>query len=320
MNVLDSVECPYLLHCPVVDSLVENNRVIGVIVSTKEGLKKVQAKVVIDASGDADVAYFAGAETMKGRKDDGFLSPMTLNFMIANVNVKSVKKFVKEKRHRQLLEHAREKYPLLPESFNLRPIPLKNAVTVNHAGTKLLGVVDGTSVKDMTKAESYSRRQIIQVVEALREFGGPVFKNAQLAAAGPQVGVRETRRVKGQYVITEDDALSGRRFDDVVAWRSGKLDIGFTRTDHRMQVHDVPYRALLPEKLDCLLVAGRCISTTHVAASAGKSMGNCMATGHAAGVAAVLSVEKRIMPGELNVKDVQEELSKDGVKFGWKNE
>jgi len=104
----------------------------------------------------------------------------------------------------------------------------------------------------------------------------------------------------------------GRTFDDVIAWRSGFLDIGFVRFE-KMKVHDVPYRAILPEKLDSLLVAGRCISATHVAASAGKSMGNCMATGHAAGLAAAMSVEKKCLPRELNVRDLQDALRSDGV-------
>jgi hypothetical protein len=91
----------------------------------------------------------------------------------------------------------------------------------------------------LTEAERYSRHQALQIVQALREFGGPAFRRVQLAAAGPQVGVRETRRVKGAYVLTEEDAKSGRRFDDAVAWRSGFLDVGFVRYEP-MKVHDVP--------------------------------------------------------------------------------
>ena len=131
----------------------------------------------------------------------------------------------------------------------------RNGLTINHAGTKLRGVLDGTQLIDLTEAERYSRRQAIQIVQALREFGGPAFAKVQLAATGPQVGVRETRRVRGLYVLTEEDAKSGRRFEDAIAWRSGFLDIGYVRFE-KMQVHDVPYRALVPGKMDGLLVAG----------------------------------------------------------------
>jgi hypothetical protein len=129
--------------------------------------------------------------------------------------------------------------------------------------------------------------------------------------------VRETRRVKGLYIVTEDDAKAGRAFEDAIAWRSGFLDPGgqvgaqFTR----MKIHDVPYRAIVPEKLDGLLMAGRCISATHTGAAAGKSMGNCMATGHAAGVAAALSAGKGILPRDLKVSDIQARLRADGVSF-----
>jgi len=164
----------------------------------------------------------------------------------------------------------------------------------------------------MTEAERYSRRQALQIVAALREFGGMAFARVQLAATGPQVGVRETRRLKGVYILTEEDALGGSRFDDAIAWRSGMLDIGFVRYE-AMQVHDVPYRALLPETVDGLLVAGRCISASHVAASAGKSMGNCMATGHAAGVAAAMAASAGRAPREVNVGDIQAALRADGV-------
>ena len=196
--------------------------------------------------------------------------------------------------------------------FELGPFPLRNALVINHAGTRQYRVLDGTDPVDLTDAERFSRRQAIQIVQALREFGGQPFQHVQLAATGPQVGVRETRRIKGVYVLTEEDATSGRRFPDAIAWRSGFLDIGFVRFE-KMKVHDVPYRALLPETLEGLLVAGRCISATHVAASAGKSMGNCLATGHAAGLAAALAVRQNCLPRELPVAMLQEALAADGV-------
>jgi len=129
--------------------------------------------------------------------------------------------------------------------------------------------------------------------------------------------VRESRRVKGEYVITEEDAMTGRTFDDAIAWRSGFLDLGGQKGGKyvKMQIHDVPYRALVPEKLDGLLTAGRCISATHTAAAAGKSMGNCMATGHAAGVAASLAAQHGIQPREVRVSEIQDALRADGVSF-----
>jgi hypothetical protein len=113
-------------------------------------------------------------------------------------------------------------------------------------------------------------------------------------------------------VLTEEDAASGATFEDVVAWRSGPMDIGYTRYE-KMKTHDVPYRALIPMDTGGILSAGRCISATHVGASSGKSMGNCIATGQAAGVAAALAVKQRRLPGDLDVSRVQSELKEQGV-------
>ena len=312
LDVLDAAGCPYFLHSKGADAIVEGDRVAGAVVATKEGLLKVRAKVVVDCTGDADIAFFSGAETMKGREGDGFLAPMTLTLIVTTVDVDAARAFAKGGGVKRVIAQGREKYPLLPDSFSLDRFPVTNCLTINHAGTKARGPLDASKVADFTEAERYSRRQAIQIVRALREFGGPAFAKVQLVASGPQVGVRETRRVKGLYMLTEEDAKTGRRFDDAIAWRSGFLDIGFVRYE-TMKVHDVPYRALVPEKMDGLLTAGRSISASHVAAAAGKSMGNCMATGHAAGRAAAMAVATSRQPRELKVADLQAALRKDGV-------
>jgi len=148
--------------------------------------------------------------------------------------------------------------------------------------------------------------------EAMREFGFGDIKNCELVGVSPQIGVRESRRIQGGYILTEEDAQSGKKFDDVIAWRSGFLDIGFVRVTP-MRIHQVPYRSIVPEQIDGLLAAGRCISATHEGASAGKSMGNCFATGHAAGVAASLCSKGNKVPREIDVKQVQAILTADGV-------
>jgi len=157
----------------------------------------------------------------------------------------------------------------------------------------------------------------LAMAQALGEAEDAALRQIEWIAAGPQASVRETRRVKGLYTITEQDAMEGRTFDDAIAWRSGFLDTGGQKGGAytRMKIHDVPYRSILPEKLDGLLVAGRCISATHMGAAAGKSMGNCMATGHAAGVAAALAAKAGAMPRDLKAGAIQERLRVDGVSF-----
>jgi hypothetical protein len=321
LDLLDDAGVEYRLHSHIIAAHTQtapDKRVAvrGVTVTTKQGLRDIQASVTVDCTGDADVAFLAGAETLKGRPEDGFLSPMTLELLITNVDVPAARAFQKEGGLKRLLEEARPTYPLLPHSmgFELGPHPLENALVINHAGTRLRGVLDGTSPEDMTIAEHYSHHQAIQIVDALRAFGGPAFARVQLAATGPQTSVRETRRVKGPYQLTEEDALAGTRFPDAIAWRSGLLDIGFVRYEP-MKLHDVPFRSIIPVEVDQLLFAGRCISATHVAASAGKSMGNCIATGHAAGLAAALSVQQSIAPRALDVALLQSRLRADGVNL-----
>jgi hypothetical protein len=305
LDALDEVGCDYLVHLQAVDTLLESGRVTGVVVATKDGLAEISAKVVVDCTGDADIAQFAGAETLK---EIGNLSPMTLALNLTNVSVEEVAKA----NVGGIGEKARGRYPLIPKSWGIGRVSNSQNFFINHAGTRDIGQFDATDVFERSNAECASRRQVLQMVQAMREFGGDALRDIELIGTGTQMGVRETRRVKGLYVLTEEDANSGQKFDDVIAWRSGYLDIGFVRLS-KMRVHDVPYRSILPEKVDGLLTAGRCISATHEAASAGKSMGNCVATGHAAGLAAALSVARNQQPRELNVADIQDALRKDGV-------
>jgi len=306
LDALDEVGCKYLVHLAAVDALVEGNRVTGVVVATKQGLATIRAKVVVDCSGDADIAHFAGAETMMEFEEPRM--PSTLLLSLANVTAEQVRRA----NMRQMIDDAREKYPLIPKGWRLRPVSNCRHYWVNHTGTRDIGQFDMTDPFERSGAECVSRRQAVQMTQAMREFGGKDLEDVELVATSPRIAVRETRRVKGEYVLTEEDALTGRTFDDAVAWRSGYLDLmGYKFTE--MKIHDVPYRAILPEKVDALLAAGRCISATHVAMAAGKSMGNCLATGHAAGLAAALSSKKGIVPRELNVTLLQDALRKDEV-------
>jgi hypothetical protein len=316
--VLDALEesgCRYLVHLRAADAILENNRVAGVTVATKRGLMAIRAKAVVDCTGDADVAYYAGAETMI---EPAALMPMTLSLVLTNIDAAKVR----YSDVRGAIQKARKKYPLIPPGFlEINQVAHCHGWYINHSGTADMGRVDATDPIQRSRAECTSRRQALQMIQAVRESENPELQCIEWIASGPQVSVRETRRVKGVYVITEEDAMSGRRFDDSIAWRSGFLDPGGQRGAKlvKMKIHDVPYRAILPEKLDGLLVAGRCISATHIGAMAGKSMGNCMATGHAAGVAAAISTKKGIMPREVNVRDLRDSLRADGVDLEMKD-
>lgn len=315
LDALDSVGCRCLLQARAAETLVEHNRVVGVVVATKQGLRTILAKAIVDCTGDADVAFYAGAETMI---DTDALMPMTLGLALTNIDPAKVHATDIEK----VMHQARSKYPLIPSGFiEVKQVAHSVSWWVNHAGTADLGRIDPTDPEQRTRAECFSRRQALQMVQALRESENPAVRQIEWSGAGPQVSVRESRRVKGEYVVTEEDAMAGRTFDDAIAWRSGFLDLGGQKGGKyvKMQIHDVPYRAIVPAKVDGLLMAGRCISATHAGAAAGKSMGNCMATGHAAGVAGAISVRKNQQPRELNVGEIQEALRADGVELAAKD-
>ena len=314
--ILDALEesgCKYLLHAGAVDAVVKNNRVEGVIIGTKRGLKEIRAKVVVDCTGDADVAYFAGAQTMI---DSDSLMPQTLSLMLSNIDKEKLPASEVRRRIESRLRDSVKEYPLVPSGFvDVVQMANSNRWFVNHSGTANLGYIDVTDPYEYTRVASFSSRQAIQMIQSIRESGDPGLERIELVGTGPRVSVRETRRVKGLYVLTEEDALNGRVFEDTIAWRSGYIDPGGQKNARggKMMIHDVPYRSIVPEKLDGLLMAGRCISTNHMAAAAGKSMGNCMATGHAAGLAAAISSEKNIMPREISVPELQDALRADGV-------
>ncbi len=303
LDALDEVGCKYLVHARVVDTIMEGDRIKGVVISTKSGLTEVRADAVVDCTGDADVAFFAGAPTLK---ETGNLSPQTLLLNVANMNS------YKRGDMAGVGEKARDKYPLVPKNWSLKKVSNGHHYYINHAGTRDLGNFDITDPFQFSEAECLSRRQVVQMSQAMREFGSGDVKSCELVGVSPQMGVRESRRIRGAYILTEEDAQEGKRFDDVIAWRSGFLDIGFVRVTP-MKIHQVPYRSIVPEMIEGLLAAGRCISATHEGASAGKSMGNCFATGHAAGVAASLCSKENKVPREIDVRKVQEILTADGV-------
>ncbi len=306
MDALDEVGCKYLVHAKAVDTITKRNIVKGVVIATKSGLTDIEADVVVDCTGDADISYFAGAPTMI---ETGNLSPQTLLLNVGNISNHS-------RRDMQgVLEKAKSKYPLIPDSWGdwiLMQVSNSHHYYINHSGTRDFGNFDITDPMQFSKAECQSRRQVVQMNAAMREFGQGSVKESEIVGVGTQIGVRESRRIEGGYILTEEDAINGSKFDDVVAWRGGYLDVGFVKVSE-MKIHDVPYRSILPNKIDGLLAAGRCISATHEGASAGKSMGNCFATGHAAGIAAALSSKNRKMPREIDVRQIQDLLRKDGV-------
>ncbi|MGQ8873721.1 FAD-dependent oxidoreductase [Paenibacillus sp. TSA_86.1] len=325
-----------LLHSFVDGVTAVDDRVEAVRVTNKSGQLELQANVFVDASGDADVAYLAGAAIAKGREEDSQSQPMTMKFRMRGVDLGRVKQYMQE--------HPEDFYEKTPFA-ELDKIPLtgvsgfyshwkKAAVPVQRDQvlfftgpaedevlincTRVQGL-DATNAVDLTEAEQEGRKQVLMIAEFLRN-DVPGFERASISAVAPQIGIRESRRVIGHYALTQEDVVAGRKFGDVVARSGYPIDIhdpsgqgvtaAFIRGDG---AYDIPYRCLISLNMSNLLAAGRCISTTHEAHATTRLTPSCMATGEAAGTAAAMAVKLKLVPAKLPVSLLQTELRCNGA-------
>lgn len=194
-----------------------------------------------------------------------------------------------------------------------------NIIQVRHPDGR---PIDGTSVWDLTWAEIEGRRQVVDMVKFLREWV-PGFERAEIVDIPPQIGLRETRRVHGEYELTADDVLECRDFEDTIgvngwpleAHESGRVAV---RWQEARGYNQLPYRIILPQRIDNLLMAGRCASMTHEAQAAARVSGPCFVMGQAAGTAAALSRKDGVSPKQLDVRKLQTQLERDGAYLGTK--
>lgn len=312
-------------HTSFVDCLMEDHRISGIVVHDKAGLGLVRAKVVVDTSADGDVSVRAGAPATLGRPSDGKMMPVTLFLRIGNVDDARVEAWMREheKLHpgerlfECLVQAARERgeWTLPREYLNLYREPAPGEWRVNT--TRVHGI-DGTNPDDLSRAEIEARRQAVQIVRFLRSHC-PGLENVRLLSTGTQVGIRETRHIVGEYVLTGDDVLQGRRFPDAIARCAYPVDIHDpTGTRGRLEglargnFYDIPYRCLVPKNVDNLLVAGRPLSADHEAAGSARVIPPCYATGQAAGTAAALVLKAGVSPREIDVEKLRRTLREQG--------
>ncbi len=314
------------LQSAVMDAWMEGNAIRGLFLATKEGPFALAAHTVIDATGDGDVACFAGAPYEKGR-EDGLMQPVTHEFTINGLDETHAVTCIGDVDDVQLngerfLDFCKRcaGEGLLPEA--LAAVRLHKTVKPGQrqVNTTQLNRVDSTLVANLYPAELELRRQIAQLETFMRK-NLPGYENCACFASGATLGVRESRRIMGEYVITAEELASGCRFDDVVVHNVEFIvDIhnpdGAGQAEAMIQYvkpYDLPYRCFVPQKIDGLLMAGRCISGTHRAHASYRVMSICMAMGQAIGVAAALCARKAVAPRALPVKELQDALQKTGV-------
>jgi hypothetical protein len=329
LDWLDESNISFLFHAFASGLWLPGDGFRGVIFETKSGPVVVRAKVIVDCTGDGDIAAALGAPYDIGRPEDGLMQPMSLLFRMAEFEREAFDRYAAEHPAQwrgvhglwDLIRRAEAAGELtMPrEDVLMFDTPHENEVSVNS--TRVTRVC-GVDVWDLGYAECESRRQMKQIVRFLRRFV-PGFERSYLLQSGVQTGVRETRRIRGRYRLSAEDILAGRRFEDAVARSTYPIDIHNPEgKGTRLQrvpaggAYDIPLRCLIPERTPGVVTAGRCISGTHEAHSSYRVMPVCMATGQAAGVCAALAAAAGKEPGEVAHEDVRRELVRQGADLG----
>jgi glycine/D-amino acid oxidase-like deaminating enzyme len=295
-----------------------DNRIVAVRAWTKGGEIVVRPKVVVDASGDADVCHFAGAP-YEDAAATGTIQSLSTSFRLANVDVERFTQLPKTELWRLMREAAesgRYALPRLEGSLHRTP----------HEGVMMalmtrIRDVDPTDPEQLTRAEIEGRRQCAEYARFLKE-NVPGCEETILISTSPAIGVRESRRILGDVVLSAEDVLAARSWDDQIALCGAPIEEHHAGSDTRWtyvpdgKSYGIPWRALLPRDVEGVVVAGRCFSATHDAHASARSMATCMAMGQAAGTAAALSVARGSVPRELDPRALRARLTADGARVG----
>ncbi len=331
LELLDEANVHYLLHAFASGVINEEDR-WAVVFETKSGPMLVRAPTVVDCTGDGDIAAAAGSAFEVGRESDGLVQPMSLLFRIAEFERVAFKNYLKAHPKQWRGVHglwdlvqravAAGELSLPREDILFFATPHAREVSVNSTRVTGSRRLLGNDVFDLTHAEREGRRQLRQLVAFFRRYV-PGFEAAYCVQSGTQIGVRETRRIVGDYRLTAEDVCKARRFDDVIARNSYPVDVHNPRgigTELRRvppgQAYDIPLRCLLPQGVEGILVAGRCISGSHEAHASYRVMPAAMATGQAAGVCAALAAQRAATPRTVPAVEVQRELLRQGADLG----
>ena len=276
LNLLRREGVTLRLHSWVVGPMLDGSRVTGVVVESKSGRQAIAADVVIDATGDGDLAARAGAPFM-GPAGQGDRMGMSLMYILAG----------------------------LPAGAKEMQGGIRIQDRVVKWGPGFGG--DGLDVENLTRAEVETRLKLWDQVQNLRKSPGAA--SAYLAQTATCIGVRETRRILGEYTVTEQDAIRGKHFSDVVAISSNPMpSYHGNRFFFEHEGFDIPYRTLIPQKVEGLVLTGRCISCEQGPFQSARSMAPAMAVGHASGCAAALAAKAHVLPRSLDVAALQKLL------------
>ena len=335
-----------LYYTYICDVIMEDQTIKGLIVENKAGRSAITASRVIDCTGDGDLAYKAGVPFEKGSPDTGKNQPMSVRYIMSGVDIYKFTEF---------MNNCGANYCYVPPFFHTamlwdRNFPLepvfKKALDAGEityedgAYWQVFGIpgrpgslafncpeifegVDGTNPYDLTNAQITGKKAIMRYLKFYKKYF-PGFENSYITEVAIQVGIRETRRIKGIYELTDEDVILCRKFDDYIAKSNYPVDIhGYNLRNKHIDMngkdsipyYEIPYRCLVPINIKSLLIAGRCISATFTAQSSLRIQPTVRAIGEAAGIAAAISISKNIEFAEIDGQEVRKEMLKRGAIF-----
>jgi hypothetical protein len=314
-----------LFHAFAAGVVMDGAAIDALLVETKSGRHAVRAGILIDCSGDGDIAAFAGAPFEIGDADGETLYP-TMMFRLNGIDEKAAGEAWRTVP--QLMEEAERRGMRFPRKGAILR-PQKHAIEWRVNVTQLASAngraLDGTDAQELTRGEIEGRRQALAFFEFLKA-NAPGFENSYIVDIPPQLGIRETRRIRGAYSLTREDVLNCASFADTIGVNGWPIE-AHVAGDVKWEWPDIPasrgfnhlpYRMLLPQGVRNLLVAGRCASMTHEGQSAARVSGACFVMGQAAGTAAHLALAQDLAPSDIDVKALQKTLEATGVFLGMK--
>ncbi|MCX6089046.1 MAG: FAD-dependent oxidoreductase [Candidatus Atribacteria bacterium] len=334
-----------VLHSFLSDVTVENNRIKEIVTNTKSGTYIYEPDLVIDATGDGDVAALAGCRYVLGREEDRYCQPVSVMYTLGGIDADRVREYILQNRDQFEWLTFPEVKENIPPTFESKPFAgsgffdiiaqakkeeglvfgrnqvtfftdlRKGELTIN--ATRVSGI-DGTKVEDLTKAEIETRKQVFSLTGALRR-SVPGFENCFILASSSTIGVRESRKIVGEYILTKEDVLNSKQFFDSICQGAFPVDIHDPVGEKGTWIelndsYSIPYRCLITPEIDNLIIAGRCISTTHDAQASTRVMPTCIAIGQAAGTAAAI-IRQQITKNvhNIEIKELQNRLQNQGA-------
>ena len=323
-----------LYHSMAVETILDEQEVRAIIIENKSGRQAIEGQIFIDTSGDGDIATQAGAHFEKGRAQDGLLQPVTTTFRVGGVDLDKVFQVygkkqqimrdrisVSDRPFQKEVKAAKRDgvYEFPAGRFWFHLTPIKDQVYVN---TVRVHGIDATCTEDLTRAEVEGLKQVIQLMKFMRRYMKG-FEQAYLVDIGSYIGVRESRRILGEYRLTKEDVLSARKFSDAIAACSIRIDIhnptgvgGLFLAPPDGDYYQIPYRCVLAKHLTNVLIAGRCISATHEAHGSVRQVPAAIPIAQGAGTAAAIAIKANVELRKIDMISLQKKLISQGAFIG----